>query len=497
MTDKIFDDFMRDKLRNHASPVPQGLWEKIEKEKRRKPIGFFWSNRLSTIGAVVLLVAAFIAGYMLWQNNNSNQPTIASSTANNQTNELNATSSTQQKNIESNKAATTENNTFIAATQENTNANNSVAKLPAATINNTTIKEASTKISPNVGDKNTNANEFKNLPSKRSVTKKSMQLPTSVQQKKISNQQLSKENQQVFSADNFYLNTPSLLNRKELLVPIASNINMLNKQKLSTSNKLKFIGLNDCPSVNGNARNDWYVELYGSPDYTIKTTKSNTNNEAYLRKKDSTESMRVGYTLGGRISKNIGEHFMLKAGLQFSQINEHFTLRTENERRITTVITIKTVTDAFGNTTQVSDTSTLTQIGYLVKTSNNTYRNIELPVSLGYEFGNDKWKYSINGGVIVNMASWYKGTTLDTTYQAVNISSKANSDIYQRSIGLSLFGSFSIIKPITKKFSVYTEPYFRYSLSNSNSSSLGYNQRFSTIGLSLGIRYKFNNKRQH
>lgn len=505
MTDKIFDDFMRDKLRNHSSPVPAGLWEKIEKEQKRRPVGFFWSNRLLTMGLLLAIVAT-IGGLIWWQSSNtiqqtvfiakestinnqqqaSNKQTITSSQPGNQnTNQVTAnnttTGNTDTKAPDANTGNQQLGNTGAIERNSNLNRNNPIVENEKADANGTTYQGST-------------ADQLLIAANKKHISKSTTTAKTVIgaEQDRIANNvqsDLARDERVVH-----YFYKPSY--GKGLLAGIDNKraYSFADKSLPNLKSSIPFVV--DCPSTSGNARNDWYVEAYASPDYTFKTVKGGTASTAYLQKKDSAESMRLGYTAGVRITKNIGKHLLLKAGLQLSQINERFTLRTENERKTTTVTTTRDIIDASGNVTTVTETSTFTQIGYLERVSNNQYRSIELPIMLGYEFGNDKLKASINGGVIANLASWYNGKTLDTAYQSISLSKPADGSVYNHSVGVSLYGSISIIKPINDKLDVFAEPYFRYSLSHLNSSSLGYTQRFSTTGISLGIRYKFNNLRQ-
>lgn len=502
MTEKIFDDFMRDKLRNHSTPVPDGLWEKVMNEKKRRPVGILWSSRLLMVGILCIIMLGI--GGLMWMksndtmqsgsiNNNKQKTTDVASTNENKSPQATNNIEVHEKSInlvaEKNASISgyKETNQTFASTKSIAPENNKVLK-------HETIFIADNKLGINPQQKILDGKQILLTSNGKNINKKinaGLHLDDSNAEKKLSLIQemgnLEKQETATISSKPFSAGQLMFIPNKIFLSSPHTPLFSFQNHKLP--------GIVDCPSPNGNARNDWYVELYGSPDYTMKSVKGSAASNAYLQKKDSTETMMMGYTVGGRITKNIGEHLLIKAGLQFSQINERFILRTENERRTTIVITTKNVVDAMGNITTVSDTTTVTQIGYLIKTSNNNYRSIELPLMLGYEFGNDKWKFSVNGGAIVNLASWYKGNTLDTSYQSVSLA-KSSGDIYKHTVGVSLYGSMSIIKPLADKLDVFAEPYFRYNLSNLNSTSLGYHQRFSTVGLSLGIRYKFNEKRQ-
>ena len=123
----------------------------------------------------------------------------------------------------------------------------------------------------------------------------------------------------------------------------------------------------------------------------------------------------------------------------------------------------------------------------------NKYRSLDIPLLLSYEFGNEKLKFAINAGAIINLRSWYSGNTLNDSLAVVPIDSKS-SGMYKQNIGVGLYAGVSIIKPVTNRFDVFLEPHFRYNFSNM-SKTAGYSQRFNAAGLSFGIRYRINRQR--
>lgn len=243
---------------------------------------------------------------------------------------------------------------------------------------------------------------------------------------------------------------------------------------------------------------DWFVEPYLSADYSMKMI-SNTGglSATYLQLKDSAESMRVGFSAGIRISKRIGDHIVMKGGVQYSQLNEQLALKTENERKTTTVIVTRTISRPQGDTT-ISDTTSVTQIGYRITKNINHYRNIEIPLTAGYEFGDpkDKWKFAVNGGVALNIASWYSGYTLDTSLTVTPVQSKGSNAYYKKTVGVSILGSVSVIRNIDERTDAFIEPYFKYGISSINSAA-GFSQKFNTIGVQAGIRFKLNYVKHH
>jgi hypothetical protein len=472
MPEKLFDNFMRSKLKNYASPVPEGLWEKIVSDKDRKPKVFWWNNRLGLV-AIALLVLT--TGGIFIANNYYNQHNI---TFNNSTLQNNNTTS-----IQNNTAAQSNSSTAITSPSAIAESDTEINKATAATSSR---KKDLSNISTGFVTKHNGKNLLSFLQKKNadqstdfvSVNKEESELNTPVNETEST------------TAANYK-------NQKGELMLASRNIYSLTNQHNPPLNLRSILGLgNDCPSANGTQRNDWYLELYGSPDYTMKSLSGNGLSSAYLQKKDSAEKMAGGFTVGARIAKNVGDHFILKAGVQYSQLNEKFSLRTESERRTTVVIVTRTIIRPQGDTT-FNDTTTVTQIGYSVRKNVNSYKNIEIPIGVGYEFGDvkDKWKLAVNGGVILNVTSWYTGETLDTSYNIVSVSSKGNNGFYTKKTGLSLYGSVSLIHNINDKLDVFAEPYFRVGLVGMTS-NMGFSQKFNAAGLTLGVRMKLN-KKQH
>ena len=470
----VHDNFIRTQLNNHSSPVPDGLWEKIVSDKDRRPKGFWWTNNsglLTAIGLIILLAGSF---YFL----NNQKQTIATnnSTLSNNIKQADQNNLSLQQNNKAEKNVAANDRSTFTETEINT---------ATASANTTARKKDLSNISSGFYDSRNNKTLLSFLQTKNANS--SSELPVADNADGETGSQAENEMQHYYSQKK--------LNGE--LMSVSGNVYSLNNLHNPPLNLRTIFGLgNDCPSANGTQRNDWYLEVYGSPDYTMKSLSGNGLNSTYLQKKDSAEKMYGGFTIGAKISKNVGDHFMLKAGLQHSQLNEKFALQTESERRTTVVIVSRTVIRPQGDTT-FNDTTSVTQIGYAVRKSINNYKNLEIPIGIGYEFGDvkDKWKLAVNGGIILNVTSWYNGVTLDTAYNVVSVNSKGNNGFYSRNTGLSLYGSISLIRNINEKIDVFAEPYFRLGLT-SVSSNIGYSQKFNAAGISFGIRMKLN-KKQH
>lgn len=495
MTDKIFDSFIKQKLENFESKVPEGLWEKIMPEEKEKPKGFWWFNKTAMLIAIALLIGGASTTYIVTKNEsltNINSGKTSSQNLGQQSNfDIKQNNDIAvQNNLESkNSQVSTKHNANKAISNEKL-----IVQQPEALTKKINTEEQITFSKPEDQEINKGFTKQNNPSLYKKNGLQNSTKPLRTNQKSSSfNNDLTETNSFRKNNQNLSFFKPAIFQNSNLAINNTSNKieNTCNKNIDFKIGNL-FGKTEDCPTAKGSSRNDFYLEAYASPDYTFKKVISTANGlDQYLTKKDSVEVLRGGFTIGARISKSITENLLLKAGIQYSQINEEFRLKTENERRQTIVINTHTITRPGNSDTTISDTSYYVQVGYRLQTNMNYYKNVEIPILLSYEFGesNSKWKYAINTGAIVNITSWYEGRTLDTNYKMVSISNKSANSFYKQNIGLSLYGGFSILRKVSDNVDVFAEPYFRLSLNKIESSS-GFNQKFNAVGLQVGARIK-------
>lgn len=498
MTDNIFDKFVSDKLRDHPSPVPPGLWEKIERKKDRDRGGAFWLPRAIIWAGLFVILAGLGVGHYLLQQGERTTPASAGQASAARTQDggsshqgQNTIPATVTKNGDQNKGA---GNNAVASLNETPNTNNDqkagrkIGAMSSPSGNRT--QAAASTTSPDRNDQmdygwmqNNNNKELPLTNSRKHGNKKAGGGFAVSHRQQTADIQPATGNNPVVSPD-----VQRIRYEKGVTLMNFANLKPLGKDKFDLSG-IRLFGI-DCPTTGKPRRNDWYLEVYGSPDKAFKTVSGSV---AYVNKKDSTESTQLGYTAAFRISRSVTDNILVKTGLQFSQINERFDLRTENERRIITVVTIRPITLPNGTDSTIRDTTSVEQIGYTVRRTYNRYRSLDIPVLMSYEFGGDRLKFAVNAGVILNLRSWYSGESLNDSLAVVSLNSKNNS-IYKQNIGLGIYAGFSILTPVAKHTELFFEPYFRYNLSNMSNGA--FTQKFNASGLSVGLRYKLNGQRK-
>ena len=526
MTDNQFDNFVRSKLHDHSAPVPAGLWDKVNPAKDdddRKgiiiPRKFRWGLPLLAL----LILTGSVTGYFIFGDdaqtsftdnlhtkaqagsgttgvpagNSENAPANPSQTndeANSETNNIttqNIQQPTDNNNTNTSASLPKANDGDIASMPDQRLSGTAKVKnsmmTPAGEIDNITVRNNQRK---NIVPGNIELLQTTGKTTKNNSPVAFVHTANLATDKQNALSDITAEEEPVYPvtfSGNFEPGTTLSLGKVNFGLS-----GFMQRDKISSAHTRKFKNIIICPPYK--TRNtDLFAEFYVSPDLAFKNIENTSATARYLAKKDSAESMRLGYSAGVRLVKPITENFLVKAGLQYTQINEKFTYRTEDEVKTITVVSVRTIIRGPGDTLRITDTSTVQQVGYKTNSIKNRYRSFDIPVTVGYQFGNDNLQFGINAGVIVNISSWYQGVILDTNLTAVPIS-KGNTQVYKNNIGLGLYGGISVMKRIGEDTQLFFEPHFRYNLSGITSTQASYQQKFSLGGIAIGLRYNLNRK---
>jgi hypothetical protein len=169
----------------------------------------------------------------------------------------------------------------------------------------------------------------------------------------------------------------------------------------------------------------------------------------------------------------------IKAGLNYSQINEKFSYSEGNIVQV--VYILNNAGDTIGS---------YMQTGNRIKKTINKYRTLDIPILLGYELGNGNFHANLGIGTMINLRSWQTGEVLDMSLKPTNISSDSASKYrFKTNIGAAFLANATLYYKVNNKFRVFAEPYLRYNLSTANDiTNLTLKQKYITTGLRFGIR---------
>ena len=232
---------------------------------------------------------------------------------------------------------------------------------------------------------------------------------------------------------------------------------------------------------------DVAVEVLGGGFYDFMTLSARlSENAAYADTRNATESAWYGYGASVRVSALFGSGFAVRSGIDYQQINEQFDYSTEEETRVT----IEQIFDVEGN---LIGLDTITEIGLRTVQWTNQYRQLGIPLLLGYEkdFGN--FMITFNGGIVANILSRQRGRILNIDNEVVSIDSDDPDaiDAYRPLVGVSFVGSIGFNYALRNDLHFVVEPQFRHYLNSFTKDSYAVEHEHQNLGLMLGLRKTF------
>ncbi len=478
------DDHLKEFFGNYSPDVPPHIWGKIVAGRKRKKPVVFWLNKKNILGLLALLIIVTGTGLLVTKKDDSKiiapENKVSSSNAGTETavpaaalkdnttlnrTGINSTTITANKKEPS---QSTENNNLPSA---NSNQNLSVStpankseKINAAFNNSKEI----------VADKNLEVDKKRNvINQQQTIIKKKAKGKFTVQSSAIETAEAvdEKDNDAAAPKQEGFSMQRLLYGAEKI-----SAFSMLDLNSKKTD--FKTIQIPGCPADKDAAGNKQYWELYAGPDYAFKKY-NDTANSALLEKRKASTSFQYAFSAGVRYTRVFSNGMSLRGGINYSQINEKFSYAQSNVVQLTYEIN------------QQGDTINSYYVrGTKYRTSYNHYRTLDIPLLVGYELGNGRLHANINAGAVINIYSWQNGETLDTTFTPVSFTSaKSNSPYqYKTNVGVGFMGGISFYYKLNESLHLLAEPYYRYNFSPMNKGTLSIQERFSTIGLRLGLR---------
>ena len=424
------DEFFRNMLKDHSSPVPEDMWQRIMPEKDKDRKGFilwYWY-----FFGGVLFIAIITAGYFIWHTNTGSDKKNNIAAVNKSTNNKSIVREEEIKKDKTHELKNTKQDSIYQsatnlASASKMNLNGNTNEIP---VNNKDIKNAKTdkytatiKVATNRNQRNQKIRQSNSSDNSLQITTKDAHDLQGVDDQSSSTTSV-RHDISVARIDHDSSNNKSPPKKSSV------QLDSLKKQETETSNNQS----EKKASQSFLKKKDWFLEVYGSPDLAL-----NYIYQGYYR-----FHQRVSYTIGARLGTTFGKHLSAKVGIQFTQLN---------------------VYDGFDS---------LAPSRYI------HYKSVDAPLLVGYKIKKDHFSATIDVGLIFNIYSW---CTWSDGQNAGNI--------YRKNTGLSLYLGLNYVMPLNDRLLIFTEPYFRYRLSNMAKSDAGFTQKINVAGLTLGARYNF------
>ena len=471
------DDHIKKKMSGYSPDVPPHIWENIMAKKDRKKPAAFWMNpgfkRALFIMAGILLIGTFV---ILKKNLSSSTPVTETAVLNGNTN---LPEKTGVGNTSAKETVTGEQQHITTEPAEKTEQQSDYPLQETDNLSGSTIVGHKSPINNNLSNTSNNSSRIND--SDKYGTSQKKQQPFKGKSNVIVKNITPTVDDETAISD--YTNNTEYADRLLNSVLLSPELISAEKMKLSSVKKPVFAFTPvPCPESEKNtAGNKRYFELYGGPDYAFRSI-TDTGNSAYLQKRKESTRFASAFSAGMRYTKVFNNGMSFRTGFNYSQINETFRYNEGN------IIQVVYITNSNGDTT-----GSFTTTGSRYKTTHNKFRTIDIPLLIGYEWGNSRLHINFNAGAMVNLYSWQKGDVLDTAFKPINITTGKNNSPYQfkNHIGIGFMGAVSVYYKLNNRLHLFAEPYFRYNFSPASKAELTLKQKYNTAGLRLGVRIDF------
>ena len=483
MNSQQFDNHIKEQFSQYAPAVDPRLWEQIAaRTKKKKPVGFWYSllhnrGRLTLI-ALLLLTGTGAGSWWFYNNSSRTGSKLQQVSANTQPGPSGGP--LQQPTAGNGETSTAPAEPIPAKQQIQPEDNNKRKVLPGSTdSNNPSLATLQTGSRQKININPPNLQEDVSGESNITPAKRTAHGNAAKKTRKTRDQlRLTTESPAVgeIEEEEAPLVGGTLLNRLQFE---AEKVSAKRKSTLLTP-VLKPTNIDPgCPTFEKDAAgNKKYLEIYAGPDYAFRSLTDTANSEYLRRRKESTK-FSSAFSAGIRYTRVFSNSMSVRAGFNYSQINEKFKFKQGN------IVQVVYIINASGDTI-----GSYTVTGTRYKTTINNYRSIDIPIAMGYEVGNGRWHANINAGVVINIYSWQKGEILDASYNPVSITTGKNASPYQfkTNAGIGFMGGVSVYYKLNERYHLFAEPYFRYNFSPMNKDNITLKQKYQTAGLRLGVR---------
>ncbi len=422
------DNVFRQKLEHHASETPDYLWQGIVRQRNmQRTTHLRWRERLLLAAALLLFVYASLLTWHMRQMQPSlgNFPISVAKVFNNTNNQA------QQAAIAMPTPASKVNNEPLNPTTAAATIHSNNAILHTLSIQNQTVENLSGQF----------VQSLKNLPTETTLT------PAN----------------------------PALSAFQLSILPITL------QQQLKQTPKLPYEPSKCAAFSDHKVR--FYFDVLASPDVAFRNIQATTSDfESYAATRKETEAARYNYSLGARFSAVSNSGMALRAGINYSEINERFELL--NGTRI--VITYDQNGNIIGNPDTITDKII----------TNNRYQTLDIPVMIGYEIPIKKMTLAINGGAYFNLHFKPEGEFLSPyDNRPVSFSNNENPEntlpAFREKLGVGWYGSVGVHYKISPHLQVLVEPHLRSYTTSFTRDDFMTEQKYLTAGIFVGLRHQF------
>ncbi len=209
----------------------------------------------------------------------------------------------------------------------------------------------------------------------------------------------------------------------------------------------------------------------------------------YKEKRESTEAYLE--SINSNITFNLKHEsgFFISSGIDYTLIDERFTSKDSIELISSKDNAIvKEITESDGSITTIRSKKDIVRFKKWDKVIYNYYHFVDIPVSIGYAFSENKWNFEISSGISYDIAFFRRGQIIGLDNYPVDISK--DKALFKSSTGLSFISNIKILYN-KDKYTFYLEPNIKYNIQSVTKKSNPLEQKYLIYGIKLGSRFMF------
>lgn len=227
----------------------------------------------------------------------------------------------------------------------------------------------------------------------------------------------------------------------------------------------------------------WSFEFYAGADQVKKNLTGILVPQSYVQKRNQQEKATSPVSVGIGINRHFGR-WSMSTGLSLLQLGEKVAYDPFVKRRFE-------VRDPSTQQLLYTYDSTVRNDGVLAANGNTRISYLEIPLMAGYQVGYQKSRltYTLQGGVSFGILLNARGNYIDTSLSGV-FNLRENKSLFSKVTFNFLFAP-AINYSVTPKTQMYISPVFRMNVNPATSQDEPLMQRYKSMGMRVGIRYKF------
>ncbi len=248
---------------------------------------------------------------------------------------------------------------------------------------------------------------------------------------------------------------------------------------------------NDCPDFKRKWPGLYLYSQLGSYYPFQSLSSDGSEMSSLISERDLTESGVPSFSFETGLGYDFYNGLFVQTGISYNQINIKFYHRQEDIINNITSIIIDTLFNPQGEVVSINkDTSVYQEIGVQELTVNNSFKMLDIPISVGYSYPlTDKIHLRASAGLIFNMRTRSRGYMVDSNGEPYEYGRNDN-DLFKTKWGLSYSGALDLETIINDKFSFNAGLNMRYFSKNINVSTNAVDQRFFNLGIVAGVKYR-------